>query len=147
MSNVFRSIISCNSSFKIKDIVSLVEGPTRTASYLKLQQQSFNSSPTSHLYFHRLQDYGTPSLQWTKIMEHTPSSGLRLWNVLPSVDQDYGMPSLRWTNITECPPSSGPRLWNTLPPVEQDYGTHSFQWTKIMECPPSNGPRLWNALP
>ena len=41
------------------------------------------------------QDYGTPSLQWTKIMEHPPSSGPRLWNALPPVDQDYGTPSLQ----------------------------------------------------
>ena len=54
-------------------------------------------------------------------MERPPSSGPRLWNTLPPVDQDYGMPSLQWNKIMECPPSSGPRLWNDLPPVEQDH--------------------------
>ena len=55
------------------------------------------------------QDYGTPSLEWT-----------RLWNDLPRVDQDYGRPDLDWTKIMEYPPSSGPILWNVLPPKDHD---------------------------
>ena len=94
------------------------------------------------------QDYGTPTLQWTKIMEHPPSSGPRLWNALPPVDKDYGTPSLLWTKIMECLPSCGPRSWNvpSLPSgVVQDDEIPSLEWTrllmtslewtKIMECP------------
>ena len=47
-------------------------------------------------------------------MEHSPSSGPRLWNALAQVDQDYGMPSFEYT-----------RLWNALQRV-----------VKIMECLP-----------
>ena len=55
-----------------------------------------------------------PSLEWTKIMEHSPSSGPRLWNALAQVDQDYGKPSFEYT-----------RLWNALQRV-----------VKITECLP-----------
>ena len=60
-------------------------------------------------------------------MECPPSSGPRLWNTLPPVDQDYKTTSRLWTKIMEHPPSSGPRLWNAHPPVDQDYGTPTLQ--------------------
>ena len=57
-------------------------------------------------------------------MEHPPSSGPRLWNILPPVDQDNGAHSLQWTMIMEHTSSSGPKLWNALPRVHKNYRTH-----------------------
>ena len=112
----FVQSLSCNSSFNIKDSVSFV-GPTREASYFKLQQQSFNSSTTRHLYFRRLP---------------------RLWNAHPRVNHDYGTPSREWTKIMEHPPTSGPKLWNALPRVELSLQISTkmikeFLWSKFIE--------------
>ena len=73
-----------------------------------------------------------PTSSGPRMMEGQTSTGPRLWNTLPQVDQDYGIPSLKWTKI-----------WNTFPRVDQEYGAPSLKRTNIMERPPSSGPRLW----
>ena len=82
-------------------------------------------------------------------MEHPPSSGPRLWNILPPVDQDNGAHSLQWTMIME---HTSPRLWNALPRADHNYGTPSLErppssGVRLWNAPPSSGPRLWNTLP
>ena len=85
-------------------------------------------------------------------MEHPPSSGPKLWNILPQVYQCYGRSSLQrtmiiehapleWTKVMERSHLSGSRLCNALPQEDHHYGMPSLKKTNIMECPPLSAPR------